>query len=138
MTLSDKNLTPEQELERSGWRWRAVEATRGGTTKLGTILLCAVLRQPPPRPPWFGPSCIITDTGLVVSNFVDRNNVQKGPTVVCPIQELIDNFRGLADHLRLEAADREEMFSELRKWVAVDARADPDWAGLRERAKLLH
>lgn len=113
------------EAARQSWVYRAIEATHGNQTKLGCILL-SVIGKPCKSPPWLGPSCVITEEGLVIANFVGRDNKMHEGRVICDVQDLIDNFRGLADHIDASDTDRVEMFDELRKWVSKDFRADHD------------
>jgi hypothetical protein len=42
------------------------------------------------------------------------------------IVDIRDDFRRLADFLKLDDGERVELFDELRKWVAIDMRADHD------------
>lgn len=118
---------------REGWRFRAIETTRGNSTTIGTLLL-AVIGRHSRRPPWFGPTCVITPDGYVLSNFVDRYGTMHPAALVCGIEDMIDGFRRLADRLKLNDKDREELFDQLKKWVSVDHRADPDWKSLRQEA----
>ena len=117
--MSD-HLTPEQEAERATWQYKTVAATQGPKSKLGTILLAILNRSV--RRPAFGPSCVITSDGYVLSNFVDRHGSMHVGAFVCHISELVSNFKGLADHCELEQNDRQELFEEVRKWVAIDYR----------------
>ncbi len=125
-----------QDLNASGWRYRAVNATRGNQTMLGCILL-AVINRPAKNPPWFGPTCVINPEGVVLSNFVDRHNTMHVALPVCTVPELVDEFRRLADTCNMTDSERQEMVDELRKWVSVDYRADPEYDATRAQATAL-
>lgn len=113
------------EAARQSWQYRAIEATKGNQTKLGCILL-SVIGKPCKSPPWFGPTCVVTEEGLVIANYVDRLNTMHEARIVCELAELVSNFRGLAEHINASDTDIVEMFDLLRKWVAKDFRADHD------------
>lgn len=123
-------LTPRQEAERASWQYRAIEATRGNTTRAGAILLAA-LGKNAKHPPGFGPSCVITPDGVVLSNFVDRHGVMHVGLAVCDVEDLISNFRRLAEHCKFNDEEHEALFSTLRKWVIIDYRADEHYDEIR-------
>lgn len=104
------------------WRVRALEATHGNQSQLGAILI-AVLGRAPDHPPRFGSGAVITTDGHVLAHFQTRDGEWHHGAYVATVQEINDNFRGLADHLKLSDADRVEMFDELRKWFVTDYRA---------------
>lgn len=104
------------------WQDRAVEATKGNGSRLGAILL-AVLERWPRKVPAFADNAIITATGHVVCDFKDRDGNCHHGVLICDTEELTTNFRGLADHLKLDDAERTELFAKLQKWLAHDFRA---------------
>lgn len=58
---------------------------------------------------------MVTKTGRIAKDFpIYRNEI-----------ELRDDFRRLADHLKLGDADRVEMFAAVKRWVVADRRLDP-------------
>jgi|CXWL01.1.fsa_nt_gi hypothetical protein len=120
-----KLLNERQAAERNTWQYKAVEATRGNQSRLGCILL-AVLGRPAKHPPQFGSSATITSDGFVMADFVGRDGRGHMGARVCGADELRDNFRGLADHLKLDDANREAMFKAVRQWIAVDYRANKE------------
>lgn len=109
--------------ERS-WQDRAIEATGGNRSQLGAILLAMLARVPRYSSfPRFSGLATVTSDGFVMCNFYDKAGVFRPGAFVCDVEDLRDNFRGLADHLKLNDADRNAMFAELLKWIARDYRA---------------
>jgi hypothetical protein len=107
-----------------GWQAQVVGATAGNQTKLGAIFL-SVINKPRERRA-FGHTAIIDMSGNVFSSFTDKNGVHHPVVLVCTVEELQDNFSGLADFLRLPDEDRIALFSAVRQWISYDARADPN------------
>ena len=70
----------------------------------------------------FGETADIRVDGLVATLFRDRGKWYP-PTVIGKIEDVRDNMRRLADHLRLTDAERNAMFEEMRKWIKTDHRA---------------
>jgi hypothetical protein len=110
---------------RATWQFRAEEATQGNGSKLGAILL-GVLHRTPHQPPAYGSKAAITTDDKVFCDYLDQSGVYHRAAYVCEVGELVSNFRGLADHLKLTDAERKEMFAELRKWIVKDYRAVSD------------
>lgn len=122
-------LTEAQERERLTWQYRAIAATKGQTTRLGTILLAVMgktLDTGLRNPPSYGPSAVITVDGYVISNFVDRRGQMHVGALVGTLEDVLVNFRNLADVLKLDDKDREDMFMQLRMWISHDYRNLPD------------
>ena len=120
-------LSIEQRIERQTWQYRAVAATGGNTTRLGTILL-AILGKRSRHPPFLVGGATITDAGVVTCDGVILDNRSPGGTAavrdiaLCYVTELRDNFRRLADHMALSDKDRTALFDEIIKWVKLDLR----------------
>lgn len=105
------------------WKARALIATRGNQSQLGAILI-AILGRAPDHPPRFGSGAVITSDGYVLAHFQDIRGEWHAGAFVSSVDELVGNFRGLADHLKLSDAERVEMFNELRMWITTDERAN--------------
>jgi hypothetical protein len=103
------------------WQGRAIEATKGTQSRLGGIL-CAALNTNRTELPRFGTSATIDQQGRVWSSFTTRQGILHLRALVCTVDELVSNFRGLADHLKLKDADRVALFDKLRGWVTKDER----------------
>ena len=110
------------------WMSKSIMATRGNQTVTGMIVL-AMLGKVSENPPRIVGSAEISPDGFVLAPFQDRGMTDCEIVAVCRAQELIDQFRRLADHLKLTEGEREAMFFELRAWVAKDHRAEPSYLG---------
>lgn len=108
---------------RENWVFRAIEATQG--TKLGAIFLAMIEKQRRTRPQFRGKATITSD-GFVMCDFIDRHNVLHLGALVCTVEELVANLRGLAEHLRLNDDEAQAMFQKAREWIAVDYRMGND------------
>ena len=113
--------TDARDAQRASWRYRAVEATCGHLTPLGCILL-AVLGQGRDKLPCLGLTCTISKRGDVLSDLFTIQGRYYPQARVCSVEDLIGGFRGLSDALAFPDADREALFLELRRWVALDHR----------------
>lgn len=114
-------IIDKQEAERATWQYRAVEATGGPKSLLGAILLAVLKKQRNTRPQFIG-NATITSDGFVMCSFVTRDGEHKHSAFVCDVPDLVRNFRGLADHLKLTDAERNELFLAVRNWIATDYR----------------
>jgi hypothetical protein len=123
MSKADANVIRDKI--RATWQFRAEEATQGNESKLGAILL-GVLKRSPHKPPAYGSKAAIGTDDKVFADYLDRAGIYHKAAYVCDVGELVVNFRGLADHLKLNDKDRKEMFDALRKWIVKDYRAVSD------------
>lgn len=122
LLLDGQPLTPVQE--QNSWPFKAVVATRGNQTLLGCIVLQLIAR-PPKNPPAITSLATVDRDGLLWA-FVTPRFGYRRLTCLGLLQDVLDEFRRLADHLKLDDGERVELFDELRKWVAIDMRADHD------------
>lgn len=122
LLLDGSPLTPVQE--QNSWPFKAVLATRGNQTLLGCIVLNLICR-PPKSPPMVDSLATVDKEGLCWAFVVNRRG-RRTLTCLGQIGDIRDEFRRLADHLKLDDGERVELFDELRKWVAIDQRADHD------------
>ena len=100
----------------SNWKERALAATRG--TQLGAILHCAT--QTECEAPCFTSKAIITSDGFVQANFTGADGRNHHSAFVGSVSDLVRNVRGLADHLKLDDADKAELFKVAREWIVID------------------
>ncbi len=109
------------------WQQRAIRKTGGNKSRLGLILLAVIGHVPQDRPMIStARGAVITPDGFVVADTMLRFQLQYYATTLGHISEIVDNFRGLADALKLSDAERLEMFDLLRKWAGHDMRATSD------------
>ena len=113
------------DLFRSRWWVKCLLATE--EDRLGLVLRAA-MAKPTESPPWFGPSAIIDDKGWVLTNYVDEGNKMHFATVVCHIDDLVNNARDLADSLQLSDVHAHALFATLRAWIKTDARPETEQA----------
>ena len=107
--------------EARSWQYRVILAS--APTNLG-VLVRAVLGKNT-RGGWaMGLTGWIDAQGIVYTRFrVPGGGEVPQEHAVGPIASVRDNFRLLADHCKLNDQDREELFTELRKWISRDMRA---------------
>lgn len=123
----------QREKIEDSWQGRAKRATGGNTSRLGLILLAVIGQTPADRPMIsIKRGAAIMPDGTVVADCMLRFQMEYRATALGTVQEIVGNFRGLADHLKLSDAERLEMFDLLRKWMGKDLRAD---TGRREWLK---
>lgn len=111
-------------LDYDRWQHRAVRLTGGNQTLLGCFVLAVLGWQSGRKPPRFGKIARIARDGMVFSNMQDADGRMYRSHCLGPVQTVTDNFRSLADELKLQDWERREMFEELRKWFAIDERAN--------------
>lgn len=112
-----------REAARATWQFRAVAATTGNRTKLGAIVI-AILGKAPNNPPAFNNAAKVTANGLILCDYWERDGSVHRGALVGSVQEVVGNFNGLADHLKLSDGQRLEMFGKLRAWITEDERAE--------------
>ena len=110
-----------EHLSRDTWEYRAIEATRAHQSQLGCMLL-AMLGRGRTKYPRFGRGATVTSDGYVMADFIGRDGRPHLGAFVCSFNEMVGNFRGLADHLKLSDADRTALFEKVRAWILVDYR----------------
>lgn len=79
------------------------------------------------EPPLYSGFARILRDGRVVCDYIDRDmSVTRNALVYDSEDELIKQFRDMADRMKFSDDDRERMFSDLRKWVSRDDRIKPN------------
>lgn len=116
------------EIDGAQWRQRAILATWNDQaqdwSKLGHLLMCVIGKEQGICAPRFDGSATVTSDGFVLCNFVGRDGRYHGNAMVGTMVDIVNNFRGLADHLKLSDADRVELFKLLRNWIKTDYRSE--------------
>lgn len=121
--IPDKLRSEVADIFRSQWWARALLETEHD--HLGLILR-AVMGIPTKDPPWLGPSAIIDDKGIVLSNFVDSDNKMHFAAVVCHVDDLVANLRALVDQLQVSDVQAHALFSQVKAWIKTDARPETE------------
>jgi hypothetical protein len=76
--------------------------------------------------PFFSTAGKVAKSGHIVADMVTRTGrVQKDFPIYRDEIEMRDDFRRLADGLKLPDVDRVELFAALQRWVVADRRLDP-------------
>lgn len=123
--IPDKLRAEVAELVGSTWWARALLISEHD--QLGLILR-AVMGIPTDHPPWLGPSAIIDNKGIVLSNYVDGNNKRHFAAAICHIDDLVSNLRRLCDTLSLSDVHAHALFAQVRGWIKEDARPHTEQA----------
>ena len=108
--------TPDETPVVALWKRRAVAATNG--TQLGAII-CAAFGEKI-EAPCFTSKAIITSDGFVQANFTGKDGRQHLSAFVGSASDLVRNVVGLADHLKLNADEKAELFAAIRSWIVTD------------------
>lgn len=111
------------EAPKDSWQRRAVERTGGNTSLMGCFVLAILGWQHGRKPPRFGRVARINKEGIAFTNLQSRNGEVYPDHMLGPLKTILDNFRGLAEDLKLNDEETKAMFGELRKWFLVDERA---------------
>lgn len=124
------------------WQVRALREAQGQTiTALESVLahtyehvLLTMIqaafpfRERPTEPtlPCIASNVKVDKTGAIVGDVIDkRHRVTKDVVIYRSEVEMQNDFRRLADRLKLSDADRVEMFKCVQRWVVADRRLDP-------------
>jgi hypothetical protein len=109
---------PRQTLEdeMKHWHDRAMDATKG--TRMGAIVARAIDRDI--SAPRFRSKAIVTSDGYVMADFERANGQRHGSAFVCSINDLCLNAVGLARHIKMTKAEREEFAVALIGWLKLD------------------
>ncbi len=121
--IPDKLRVEVADMVGSQWWARCLLSTE--SDQLGLILR-AVMAIPTNAPPWLGPSAIIDQKGLVLSNYVGEDNRAHVGVAVCHIDDLVSNLRRLCDTLALSDVHAHALFSQVKGWVKSDARPETE------------
>ena len=107
---------------RDTWQWRCLEATalRGGTMHW---ILRAAMHNNGQRFPRFAYRAEIMKDGMVHADFALGATEFYHKAPIDHVDKIRDAFRRLADKLKLNDKDREELFVLLRSWMEKDHRA---------------
>lgn len=108
------------------WRFRAVKALRGNQTQLGCVVIAVCQRSHLHGAPKYASKAMITKDGVVCAGHMNAHGKTYPLAPIMTVQNLVDEWRRLADQIGASDAERKSMFDELRKWVVRDDRAEPN------------
>lgn len=125
---------------RATWQARTLEAARGRTAavllsvlahnfddQLLTLLQLVFPGFKSITAPFLCSAGKIERNGAVVADMVERAGTIKKKAVLYRSEiELRDDFRRLADQLKLDDDDRKALLGAVRRWVVCDFRLDPN------------
>lgn len=78
-------------------------------------------------PPFLCTAGKVDKSGAIVADLVEKyGSITKNYRLYRDEIELRDDFRRLADELKLDDADRVELFGAVKRWVVADRRLDPN------------
>ena len=104
------------------WHAMAIIAEKGNQSKLGCIIIAMLGYMPKHAPRLRGLAVILPD-GTLTADMDLGNGRGFLATPLGPVAEIRDDLRRLADRLKLEDAERVDLFDQFRKWVVRDLRA---------------
>lgn len=110
--------------EKRSWRYRMITGLRGNQTLLGTLFL-AIINKRAKHPPNFANNGVITKDGYIVTHFQRKDGTILKNYAIGMVAGICNDFRRACDLAKMDDAEREEMFSEFRKWISRDLRAVP-------------
>jgi hypothetical protein len=134
------------------WQARALVAARGKTAavllsvlahnydeQLLTLLKVAFPGFESISAPFLSSAGRVAKSGAIVADVVQRDGrIERQEVLYRNEIELRDDFRRLADALKLDDSDREQLFIAVKKWVVADHRLDPTMDPQDPDAKRLH
>lgn len=138
--LDDLKLARESADWRETWQVRVLIETQ--RSHIGTVMLSALahtyddamfvmMRVAFPgfksiTPPFLCSAGKVDKNGAVVADVVQRaGTIKKDVCLYTSEIQMRDELRRLADRMRLNDADRVEMFKVVQRWVVADRRLDP-------------
>ncbi len=145
MNGEEVTLTPSKVLRsklaeelRESWQGRLLAMSKG---KIGAITLVILANAYPDamdvlmrvilpgvqvKPPCFQGNARISRTGSVVCNVLGENGiVHLNVEAFANPSELVNEYRRMADSLKLADGERLEMFLAIQKWITGDYRIKP-------------
>lgn len=123
---------------RDTWQGRAVAAARGRTAMVLMSALCHSYEEAAPilyalifpnhgkvQAPYLESCGRVAKNGTITAKVRGRNGLLTEEVIYRSEIALRDDFRKLADQLKLSDADRVEFFGAVKRWVVADRRLDP-------------
>ena len=105
---------------KKSWQYRAIEKLKGNQSLLGALVIAIAGRAC--RPPCIHPHGMKITRDGAIEVLYDDGSGWKTRTIFSQVEDFNDMFRGLASELGMSWAQREDMFTELRKFCFKDER----------------
>jgi hypothetical protein len=127
---------------RGSWQARALAQIKGPARAVLMSVLAHTLDEAMPTlcavvfpdfdgsivPPYLTTAAKIDKSGAIVADICDRDGFIYKDQVIFESEHIMrDAFRRFADRLKLNDADRIEMFKYAQAWVVADRRLDPNF-----------
>lgn len=122
---------------RDKWQARALAASTGKLAAVVLVVLFHNYRDAMPvllrvvwpdfrdiAKPFLCSGATVQISGRVTCEMIDRDGNKKVVALYRSEDEMIGEFRKLADGLKLDDAERVEMFGAIRNWVVADLRVN--------------
>lgn len=90
------------------------------------------------RAPYLTSAGRIAKNGKIIARLMEPDGVERWRVFYRNEIELRDDFRKLADQLKLSDSDRAELLSAVKEWIVADRRLDPTMDPKDPDAKRLH
>lgn len=122
MTQLEEKARAEEKMK-AGWKWRALDHTKLNKTQIGAQLL-AILKIKPNSGSYLNRSGFIISTdGWVMGELIKEDGSKsKHLTILGTVRQYTDSFRHLADELKLDDAERADLFRFVRESIQKDLR----------------
>ena len=135
---------------RETWQAKSLAAAEG---KTGAVLLSVLAHNFEERlmficraigfssflpAPFLTSAATVEKNGAVVAKVMGRDGVERKRVLYASETQLRNDFRKLADRLKLADADRIQLFAAVKNWVVADRRLDPTMDPKDPDAKRLH
>lgn len=130
-------MPSEQIALRDRWQARCLIQARGRTGAVllsvlahnfedSLMLICRAIGFSTFLPaPYLTSAATVEKNGAVVAKVMERDGIERKKVLYRSERALRDDFRRLADVLKLDDAERIEMFAAVKRWVVADRRLDP-------------
>ncbi len=128
---------------RGSWQVRTVDAVRGPMRAVLLSIIAHTFEQVSVEAilelldptfdgtlslPGLSTAAKISKTGAIVADVIDRSGlIHKDEVIFVNETQMQNAFRALADRIKLNDADRIELFKCAQRWVVADRRLDPNF-----------
>lgn len=121
------------------WQGRCVAAAKGTTAAVLMSVLCHNYEEAARwlydlifpggivvPAPYLESAGRVAKNGAIIAKLKERDGITRWRAIYSSEIALRDDFRRLADHLKLSDKDRTELFGAVKRWLVADRRLDPN------------